>query len=95
MNRDLEREHLLELLGDHVEPARRAGAGGDEGVVEIGRQQGMQRAAAIRIDADSVAVQPLGPQCVAFEHLHVDTCPDQTVGQCQAAGTGANDEYAW
>ena len=35
----------------------------------------MQRAAAVRIDADSVAVQPLGPQCVAFEDLHVDTCP--------------------
>jgi hypothetical protein len=55
----------------------------------------MQRAAAIGINADSVAMQPLGPQCVAFEYLHVDSCPDQTVGQCQAAGTGADDEYAW
>ncbi len=95
MNRDLEREHLLELLGEHVEPAWRAGAGGDEGVVEIGRQQRVQCAAAIRIDADSVAVQPIGPQCVAFEQLHVDTRADQTVGQCQAASTGADDEYAW
>jgi hypothetical protein len=37
LDRDLQCKHLLEVLSQDVEPAWRAGAGGDKGVVQVGR----------------------------------------------------------
>ena len=69
VGRNLDRQYFLQLLGEHVEPARRAGAGGDEGLVQIRREQGMQRAAAIWINADSVPMQAVGTRRVSLENL--------------------------
>ena len=95
LGRDLERKHFPQLLSDHVEPAWRAGTRGHEGVVQIGRQQGMQRSAAVGIDTNAVAVEALGAQPVAFEDAHVDSCPYQPVGQCEAAGAGTDHQDSW
>jgi hypothetical protein len=92
---DLKREHLVELLIEHVEPSRCPGTGGDEGVVQVWRQQGMQRAAAVGIDANAIAVEPVGPQCVAFEYAHVDSRSHQAMGEREPAGSGADYKHAW
>jgi hypothetical protein len=55
----------------------------------------VQRAAAVGIDADAIAVQAIGPQCVAFKHLHVDACPHQAVGERETASASTDHKDAW
>ena len=66
-------EQLREVI--MLNQARRPGTRGHEGVVQIGRQQGMERLATVRIDAYAVAVEAVAWSPVAFEDAHVDPSP--------------------
>jgi hypothetical protein len=57
-------------------------------------QAGVQRAAAVRVDVDAVALHPVGAGLRALGDLHLDARPQQPVGEAQAADAAADDENA-
>jgi hypothetical protein len=55
----------------------------------------MQRATAVRINADAVAVQPVCAERIALEHFHVDSGANQTMCQGEPSRAGADHKDAW
>jgi hypothetical protein len=73
-------------LGEHVEVARVPGAGGDEGVEELGRQALLEGAVAGGVDADAVAVEAVPAGAVALVHGDRDARLLRSVCQAHPAG---------
>jgi hypothetical protein len=53
----------------------------------------VQGTAAIRVDADTVAVQTIRARAIALVDGDVDTGALESVGQAEAAGSGADDQH--
>jgi len=54
----------------------------------------VQRAAAVRVDVDAVALHPVGTGVRALGDLHLDARPREPVGEAQSADAAADDENA-
>jgi hypothetical protein len=91
--REVQREHLAQVLGEHVEVLRIAGPGGHERVEQFLGQQGAQGAAPVGVDPDPVAVQAVRTQRVPLEHVDADPGPLQAVRQGESAGSAADHQH--
>ena len=92
--RDLDDQQRGELLGAEAERGGLVGDGVAEALPRRRGQAGVQRAAAVRVDVDAVALHPVGAGLRALGDLHLDARPHQPVGEAQAADAAADDENA-
>src|SRR5439155_17900083 len=89
-----DRQQRTQPLVEEGQAPRRSRAGGDEGGVQLRREEGVKRPAAVRRDADPVALEAVPARAIPLVDGDVDAGPDEPVGKGEPAGAGADDHDA-
>src|SRR5262244_1018956 len=85
-------KQVLQLFGHEAEAGAGLARGGDESLPQLRRQAIVEGPAAIGVDVDAVALQPVGANPVPLIDGHSDPGAPQALGQAEAANSAADDE---
>ncbi len=89
----IEREQIVQALVKKRQRAIWFAAGGNEQVVQVGWQTGVQATTAVRCDVDAITLQAFGARTVALEDRDADAGLFEPLREPEAAQAGANDEH--
>jgi hypothetical protein len=89
-----ELDQRVQALGRESELATSGGDGGEERLPRGRLQAAVQGPAAVRVDVDPVALEPVGPRMCALVDGHRHTRPTQALCQAQPADAATDDQYS-